>query len=109
MIFVITEEMEVKVMGIDLAGLEKNITGICVLVPNHELELCSVRRDEEIIKKSGGGRTCCHSHRRTAVLLWKTFQGLRPRDKEILQHSAFDFPGDETAYGARHEIDGDYQ
>ncbi len=47
-------------MGIDLAGLEKNITGICVLVvktgkgnseDNHELELYSVRRDEETIVK----------------------------------------------------------
>ena len=43
--------MKVKVMGIDLAGLEKNITGICVLVLNHELELYSVRGNEEIIKR----------------------------------------------------------
>jgi predicted nuclease with RNAse H fold len=43
--------MKVKVMGIDPAGLEKNITGMCVLVPNHEVELYSVRRDEEIIRK----------------------------------------------------------
>ena len=41
-------QTSIKVMGIDLAGLEKNITGICVLVPNHEPILYSVRRNEEI-------------------------------------------------------------
>ncbi|MEA2032233.1 MAG: DUF429 domain-containing protein [Euryarchaeota archaeon] len=44
-------QTSIKVMGIDLAGLEKNITGICVLVPNHEPILYSVRRNEEIIQK----------------------------------------------------------
>ena len=100
----------VKVMGIDLAGLEKNITGICVLVLNHEPILYSVHRDEEIIRKVEEEKPAVVAIDAPLSFYGEpSFQGLRPRNEKILFNSAFDFQGNAAAHRAGHEIGGDCQ